>query len=117
MLDAVGNTTAAIGKGFAIASAAMTALALFAAFMQTVRLDHDKDPATPEIALTNLGIDISDPVVMAGLFLGGMLPFLFSALAMRAVGEAAMDMIQEVRRQFATIPGLKDGVEGVEPDV
>ncbi|MEC7983914.1 MAG: sodium-translocating pyrophosphatase [Myxococcota bacterium] len=113
-LDAVGNTTAAIGKGFAIASAAMTALALFAAFMQTVRLDHDGNAATPEVALTDLGINISDPVVMAGLFLGGMLPFLFSSLAMKAVGSAAMDMIEEVRRQFREIPGLKEG--NAEPD-
>ena len=99
MLDAVGNTTAAIGKGFAIASAAMTALALFAAFMQTAKIDS---------------IDIANPVVMSGLFLGGMLPFLFSSLAMRAVGDAAMDMIDEVRRQFREIPGLKEGK--AEPD-
>ncbi|MCB9777999.1 MAG: sodium-translocating pyrophosphatase [Alphaproteobacteria bacterium] len=93
-LDAVGNTTAAIGKGFAIGSAAMTALALFAAFMQQSGI---------------MAIDISKPVVMAGLFLGGMLPFLFSSMAMSAVGEAAMDMIQEVRRQFREIPGLLEG--------
>ncbi len=99
MLDAVGNTTAAIGKGFAIASAAMTALALFAAFMQTAKIES---------------IDIANPVVMSGLFLGGMLPFLFSSLAMRAVGDAAMDMIDEVRRQFREIPGLKEGK--AEPD-
>jgi K(+)-stimulated pyrophosphate-energized sodium pump len=90
-LDAVGNTTAAIGKGFAIGSAALTALALFAAFMTTAQINS---------------IDISKPVVMAGLLLGGMLPFLFSSLAMAAVGRAAMDMIQEVRRQFKTIPEL-----------
>ena len=98
-LDAVGNTTAAIGKGFAIASAAMTALALFAAFMQTAGITS---------------IDIANPVVMSGLFLGGMLPFLFSSLAMRAVGDAAMDMIDEVRRQFREIEGLKEGK--AEPD-
>jgi K(+)-stimulated pyrophosphate-energized sodium pump len=91
-LDAVGNTTAAIGKGFAIGSAALTALALFAAFMETAGITS---------------IDIANPKVMAGLFLGGMLPFLFSSLAMGAVGRAAMDMIQEVRRQFADIPELK----------
>jgi len=91
-LDAVGNTTAAIGKGFAIASAALTALALFAAFMQQSGLD---------------GINIANPTVMAGLLLGGMLPFVFSALSMNAVGRAAMDMINEVRRQFADIPELK----------
>ena len=93
-LDAVGNTTAAIGKGFAIASAAMTALALFAAFIQQTGIT---------------GINISRPVVMAGLFIGGMLPFLFSSMAMKAVGEAAMDMIEEVRRQFREIPGLLEG--------
>ncbi|NNE29734.1 MAG: V-type H(+)-translocating pyrophosphatase, partial [Saprospiraceae bacterium] len=90
-LDAVGNTTAAIGKGFAIGSAALTALALFAAFMATAGITS---------------IDIAQPKVMAGLLLGGMLPFLFSALSMNAVGRAAMDMIQEVRRQFKSIPEL-----------
>ncbi len=98
-LDAVGNTTAAIGKGFAIGSAAMTALALFAAFMQQAGIT---------------GIDISKPEVMAGVFIGGMLPFLFSAMAMSAVGEAAMDMITEVRRQFREIPGLLEGT--AKPD-
>ena len=93
-LDAVGNTTAAIGKGFAIGSAAMTALALFAAFAQTAGIS---------------GINISKPLVMAGLFLGGMLPFLFSSMAMKAVGVAAMEMIEEVRRQFREIPGLLEG--------
>ncbi|MFM8739043.1 MAG: sodium-translocating pyrophosphatase [Cytophagales bacterium] len=91
-LDAVGNTTAAIGKGFAIASAALTALALFGAFMTTA---HVKT------------IDVSKANVMAGLFIGGMLPFVFSALAMGAVGRAAMSMIEEVRRQFNDIPALK----------
>jgi K(+)-stimulated pyrophosphate-energized sodium pump len=95
-LDAVGNTTAAIGKGFAIGSAALTALALFAAYMTTAKITS---------------IDISKPYVMAGLFLGGMLPFLFSSLAMGAVGRAAMDMINEVRRQFASIPELKAALE------
>jgi len=95
-LDAVGNTTAAIGKGFAIGSAALTALALFSAFRTTANLDV---------------IDISQPIVMAGLFLGGMLPFLFSALAMNAVGRAAMAMIEEVRRQFKNIPELKAALE------
>jgi K(+)-stimulated pyrophosphate-energized sodium pump len=113
MLDAVGNTTAAIGKGFAIASAAMTALALFAAYMQTVQLPDPMKPGEM-VSLTTIGIDISDPVVMAGLFIGGMLPFLFSSLAMRAVGDAAMEMIKEVRRQFREIPGLKEG--NAEPD-
>jgi len=90
-LDAVGNTTAAIGKGFAIGSAALTALALFGAFMTSANIRT---------------IDISKAGVMAGLFVGGMLPFLFSALAMSAVGQAAMSMIEEVRRQFKSIPPL-----------
>ncbi|MFM7430169.1 MAG: sodium-translocating pyrophosphatase [Flammeovirgaceae bacterium] len=91
-LDAVGNTTAAIGKGFAIASAALTALALFGAFMTTAQINS---------------IDVSKANVMAGLFIGGMLPFVFSAMAMGAVGRAAMAMIEEVRRQFNDIPLLK----------
>ncbi len=95
-LDAVGNTTAAIGKGFAIGSAALTALALFSAFMQTARIDT---------------INVANPKVMAGLLIGGMLPFLFSALAMGAVGRAAKDMIDEVRRQFHHIPELKKALE------
>jgi K(+)-stimulated pyrophosphate-energized sodium pump len=95
-LDAVGNTTAAIGKGFAIASAALTALALFSAFMQQANINS---------------IDISKSTVMAGLFVGGMLPFVFSALSMGAVGRAAMAMIEEVRRQFRDIPALKDALE------
>lgn len=95
-LDAVGNTTAAIGKGFAIGSAALTALALFAAFMQQAGLE---------------GIDISQPNVMSGLFVGAMLPFVFSALSMNAVGRAAMSMIQEVRKQFTEIPELKEALK------
>jgi K(+)-stimulated pyrophosphate-energized sodium pump len=95
-LDAVGNTTAAIGKGFAIGSAALTALALFAAFMSIAGIDT---------------IDVANPVVMAGLFLGGMLPFLFSSMAMNSVGKAAMDMIQEVRRQFKDIPELRAALD------
>ena len=91
-LDAVGNTTAAVGKGFAIASAALTALALFAAFMKTANVT---------------AIDVSQPTIMAGLLVGGMLPFVFSALSMNAVGRAAMAMIEEVRRQFRDIPQLK----------
>ena len=98
-LDAVGNTTAAIGKGFAIGSAALTALALFAAFMETYNATHSETPIS--------AIDITNPYVMASLFIGAMLPFLFSALSMNAVGRAAMAMIQEVRRQFAEIPELK----------
>ena len=98
-LDAVGNTTAAIGKGFAIASAALTALALFGAFMTTANLKS---------------IDVSKAHVMAGLFIGGMLPFVFSALSMGAVGRAAMAMIEEVRRQFADIPALKAALEAMK---
>ncbi len=94
-LDAVGNSTAAIGKGFAIGSAALTALALFAAYMTAAKIDV---------------IAISKPSVMAGLFFGGIMPFVFSALAMGAVGRAAMSMIQEVRRQFANIPELKNAL-------
>ncbi|HAI75039.1 MAG TPA: sodium-translocating pyrophosphatase [Microscillaceae bacterium] len=97
-LDAVGNTTAAIGKGFAIGSAALTALALFSAFSVTSGISAD-------------GINVAKPLVMAGLFIGGMLPFLFSAMAMDAVGNAAKSMIDEVRRQFNTIPALKAALE------
>lgn len=104
-LDAVGNTTAAIGKGFAIGSAALTALALFSAFVTVVKIKH------PDIQ-----INVMNPNVMAGLLVGAMLPFLFSSFAMRAVGRAAGEMIKEVRRQFKEIPGLLDGKEGVEAD-
>jgi K(+)-stimulated pyrophosphate-energized sodium pump len=94
-LDAVGNTTAAIGKGFAIASAAMTALALFAAYIS-------------QVDGLNV-IELTDPKVMAGIFIGAMLPYLFSSMAMSAVGHAAMEMIEEVRRQFREIEGLLEG--------
>ncbi len=97
-LDAVGNTTAAIGKGFAIGSAALTALALFAAYMKSAGIDEK-------------GINISDPTVMACIFVGAMLPYLFSAMAIEAVGRAAMAMIQEVRRQFRSIPELGAALE------
>lgn len=103
-LDAVGNTTAAIGKGFAIGSAALTALALFAAFITSYNATH-------EVPLT--GIDITNPLVMASLFVGGMLPFLFSALSMQAVGRAAMSMIKEVRRQFRDIPELRQALDAM----
>ena len=93
-LDAVGNTTAAIGKGFAIGSAALTSLALFVAFAKTAGLT---------------GIDILNPLVVCGLFVGGMLPFLFSAMTMESVGKAAAAMIEEVRRQFREIPGIMEG--------
>ncbi len=94
LLDAVGNTTAAIGKGFAIGSAALTALALFSAFRTQSQLD---------------ALDLLNPIVMAGVFIGGMVPFVFSSLAMKAVGDAAGEMIEEVRRQFRDIPGLLEG--------
>jgi K(+)-stimulated pyrophosphate-energized sodium pump len=93
-LDAVGNTTAAIGKGFAIGSAALTALALFSAFKATAGVTE---------------ININNPYVMAGLFFGAMLPYLFSSMAMQAVGDAAFEMIEEVRRQFREIKGLLEG--------
>ncbi|MCK9466456.1 MAG: sodium-translocating pyrophosphatase [Thiopseudomonas sp.] len=100
-LDSVGNTTAAIGKGFAIGSAALTALSLFAAYSQVMGLK---------------AIDAMDPFVIAGLFIGGVLPFWFSALSMLAVGRSAGDMIVEVRRQFKEIPGLLDGDEKARPE-
>lgn len=94
ILDSVGNTTAAIGKGFAIASAALTALALFAAYVTFTGID---------------GINIFKADVLAALFIGGMVPVVFSALAMRSVGKAAMEMVKEVRRQFKEIPGIMEG--------
>ena len=93
-LDAVGNTTAAIGKGFAIGSAALTALALFSAYCKSVGLES---------------VSITNPIVVAGMFIGGLLPYLFSSLAINAVGKTAFLMIEEVRRQFREIPGLKEG--------
>ena len=103
ILDAVGNTTAASGKGFAIASAALTALALFAAFVGVAMPD-------------NQHIDIYKADVLAALFVGGMIPFIFSSLCIRAVGEAAMAMVEEVRRQFRTIPGIMEGTGKPEYD-
>jgi len=103
VLDAVGNTTAATGKGFAIASAALTALALFAAFVGVAMPD-------------NQHIDIYKADVLASLFIGGMIPMIFSSLAIRAVGEAAMSMVEEVRRQFRTIPGIMEGTGKPEYD-
>ena len=103
-LDAVGNTTAAIGKGFAIGSAALTALALFAAFRTTIYNIRIDKGFSHEMAVVS--IDVTNAWVMAGLFVGGMLPFLFSSMAMGAVGRAAMAMIEEVRRQFKSIPEL-----------
>ena len=103
-LDAVGNSTAAVGKGFAIGSAALTALSLFAAYKEAV----DKLTSEP------LVIDVTDPEVIAGLFIGGMLTFLFSALTMTAVGKAAIEMVEEVRRQFREFPGIMDRTQ--KPD-
>ena len=103
-LDAVGNSTAAVGKGFAIGSAALTALSLFAAYKEAV----DKLTSEP------LVIDVTDPEVIAGLFIGGMLTFLFSALTMTAVGKAAIEMVEEVRRQFSEFPGIMDRTQ--KPD-
>ena len=103
-LDAVGNSTAAVGKGFAIGSAALTALSLFAAYKEAV----DKLTSEPLI------IDVTDPEVIAGLFIGGMLTFLFSALTMTAVGKAAIEMVEEVRRQFREFPGIMDRTQ--KPD-
>lgn len=99
-LDAVGNSTAAVGKGFAIGSAALTALSLFAAYKEAVQT------STPGFDFI---IEVTNPEVIAGLFIGGMLTFLFSALTMTAVGKAAMEMVEEVRRQFREIPGIMEG--------
>jgi K(+)-stimulated pyrophosphate-energized sodium pump len=100
-LDALGNTTAAIGKGFAIGSAALTALALFVAFTQAAGL---------------LTIDITNPMVVIGVFIGGIIPMLAAALTMTAVGEAAFHIVEEIRRQFREIPGLLEGKEGAKPE-
>ena len=102
-LDALGNTTAAIGKGFAIGSAALTALALFSAYASAVGLD-------------TVGLNLVDPMVVIGLFIGGVMPFFVGAQTMTAVGRAAQGMVEEVRRQFREIPGLLEGKPGVKPD-
>lgn len=102
-LDELGNTTAAIGKGFAIGAAALAALAIIAAFVETVSLEN------PDFSLI-----LSDPIVLVGLFIGGTIPFLISSITMTAVGDAAFDMINEIRRQFREIPGLMEGT--AEPD-
>ena len=106
VLDAVGNTTAATGKGFAIASAALTALALFAAYVGVINQN----------GLELQGIDIYKAKVLASLFIGAMVPFIFSSLAIKAVGQAAMAMVEEVRRQFRTIPGIMEGTGKPEYD-
>ncbi|MBI3601241.1 MAG: sodium-translocating pyrophosphatase, partial [Nitrospinae bacterium] len=106
-LDALGNTTAAIGKGFAIGSAALTALALFSAYSQAISLKTGKA----------FEILITDPYVVIGLLIGGIIPFFIGALTMTSVGKAAFKMVNEIRRQFREIPGLLEGREGVKPDV
>ncbi len=102
-LDALGNTTAATGKGFAIGSAALTALTLLAAYSQSIL------PLVKDYGITKLVYDITDPFVLIGLFIGAMLPFFFSAMTMSAVGRAAGSMVEEVRRQFREIPGIMEG--------
>jgi len=109
-LDALGNTTAAIGKGFAIGSAALTALALFSAYTQAV------DAVRIANGLTGIVIDITSAKVVIGLLIGGTLPFWIGALTMTSVGKAAGQMVDEIRRQFREIPGLLEGKEGVKPD-
>jgi K(+)-stimulated pyrophosphate-energized sodium pump len=113
-LDAVGNTTAAIGKGFAIGSAALTALALFSTFRATVAATVDAAGGPAMFDPRRLSLDLDNPNVLIGMLVGGMLPFIFSALTMNAVGRSANKMIEEVRRQFKTIPGLMEGT--AEPD-
>jgi K(+)-stimulated pyrophosphate-energized sodium pump len=102
-LDALGNTTVAIGKGFAIGSAALTALALFSAYTSAVRLASE-------------GLNLIQPLVVIGLFVGGVIPFFIASWTMTAVGRAAQGMVEEVRRQFREIPGLLEGRPGVKPD-
>lgn len=104
-LDEVGNTTAAIGKGFAIGAAALAALAIIAAFVETMKVNNE-----------GFSLQLSDPIVLVGLFIGGMLPFLIAAITMTAVGDAAMEMIEEIRRQFREIPGLKEGTAKPDSD-
>ena len=108
-LDAVGNTTAAIGKGFAIGSAALTALALFSTFRTTVAASIDSLGGPAQFDARYLSLDLDNPNVLVGMLIGGMLPFIFSALTMNAVGRSAAKMIEEVRRQFREIPGLLEG--------
>jgi len=109
-LDSIGNTTAAVGKGFAIGSAALTALALFAAYSSAVNTS---------IVDGGVGLDLdisTNPMVVVGLLIGGALPFVVAAMTMTSVGKAAQEMVIEIRRQFKEIPGLLEGKEGVKPD-
>jgi K(+)-stimulated pyrophosphate-energized sodium pump len=107
-LDSIGNTTAAVGKGFAIGSAALTALALFAAYTAAIGTDNAGDSL--------LNLELTEPLVVIGLLIGGGLPFVVAAMTMTSVGKAAGDMVVEIRRQFKEIPGLLEGKEGVKPD-
>ena len=107
-LDSIGNTTAAVGKGFAIGSAALTALALFAAYTAAIGTDANGDSL--------LNLELTEPIVVIGLLIGGGLPFVVAAMTMTSVGKAAGDMVIEIRRQFKEIPGLLEGKEGVKPD-
>ena len=113
-LDAVGNTTAAMGKGFAIGSAALTALALFSTFQAEAAAAVEAAGGQTSFDPRLLSLELTNPNVLIGMFIGGMLPFIFSALTMNAVGRSANEMIEEVRRQFKTIPGLLEGT--AEPD-
>ena len=113
-LDAVGNTTAAMGKGFAIGSAALTALALFSTFQTTAAQSVAAAGGAGMFDPRQLSLDLTNPNVLIGMFIGGMLPFIFSAMTMNAVGRSANEMIEEVRRQFKSIPGLLEG--NAEPD-
>ena len=107
-LDSIGNTTAAVGKGFAIGSAALTALALFAAYTAAI--------GTDDAGVSLLNLELTEPMVVIGLLIGGGLPFVVAAMTMTSVGKAAGDMVVEIRRQFKEIPGLLEGKEGVKPD-
>jgi K(+)-stimulated pyrophosphate-energized sodium pump len=113
-LDAVGNTTAAMGKGFAIGSAALTALALFSTFQAKAADAVSAAGGVGVFDPRQLGLELTNPNVLIGMFIGGMLPFIFSAMTMNAVGRSANEMIEEVRRQFKSIPGLLEGT--AEPD-
>ncbi|MFQ6617183.1 MAG: sodium-translocating pyrophosphatase, partial [Fidelibacterota bacterium] len=108
-LDALGNTTAAIGKGFAIGSAALTALALFTAFTQSVNVELVKK------GLSGISINVTEPLVVIGIFLGGVIPFMVASMTMTSVGKAAFKMVNEIRRQFREIPGLMEGKAKPDP--
>ncbi len=115
-LDSIGNTTAAIGKGFAIGSAALTALALFAAFSSEVERFLREAAVAHGTEYVPFSLELTDPIVVIGLLVGGSLPFVVAAMTMTSVGKAAAQMVEEIRRQFREIPGLLEGKEGVKPD-